>query len=241
MIIEGSISVKAALLNNKRKVYAIHMIKKEGKDFDFILKKAAEKHVRTDFVSREKLESMVTGKTHGGIYAEVSGRMNDRIRSGDVLYLDGIEDPFNVGYIMRTAYALGLKNIILSPRDYNMLEGQILKSSAGAFDMMNVKVSTDPVKDIRYLKAMGYHAYALYRGEGSTDLFDKEFADKAVFVLGGEKRGINAELLKVCDEYLHITYASNFRNALNACGAADVVITMLYNQRRKLIANNIAG
>ena len=52
-------------------------------------------------------------------------------------------------------------------------------------------------------------------------------------MLGGEKRGISSQLLELCDEYLFISYGSDFRNSLNACGALDVVATLLYSQRRK--------
>ena len=52
-------------------------------------------------------------------------------------------------------------------------------------------------------------------------------------MLGGEKRGINADLLNLCNEYLYISYGSDFRNALNACGALDVVATLLFAQRKK--------
>ena len=52
-------------------------------------------------------------------------------------------------------------------------------------------------------------------------------------MLGGEKRGISSELLELCDDYLYIPYGSDFRNALNACGALDVTATLLFKQRKK--------
>ena len=58
------------------------------------------------------------------------------------------------------------------------------------------------------------------------------FEDKALFMLGGEKRGISSELLELCDEELYISYGSDFRNALNACAALDVVATLFRKQRR---------
>lgn len=52
-------------------------------------------------------------------------------------------------------------------------------------------------------------------------------------MLGGEKRGISSELLNLCDDCLYISYGSDFRNSLNDCAALDVVVTLLYSQRRK--------
>ena len=113
-----------------------------------------------------------------------------------------------------------------------MMEAQLLKSSAGAYDMLKVRISEDPIKEIKGFKDKGYYLYGLYRGEGSRDIFDSEFKDKALFMLGGEKRGISSELLGMCDEHLYISYGSDFRNSLNACGALDVVATLLYRQRK---------
>ena len=147
--------------------------------------------------------------------------------------MDGIEDPFNLGYAMRTLYAFGIKNVLLSNRDYSCMEAQLLKSSAGAYDMLNIRVGEDGIKQMADYKKAGYYLYGLYRGENSKDIFEVKFNSKALFILGGEKRGISAELLNLCDEHLYIPYGSDFRNALNACGALDVVATLLYSQRKK--------
>ena len=134
---------------------------------------------------------------------------------------------------MRTLYALGIKNVLLSARDYSLMEAQLLKSSAGAFDMLNIKIADDPVCQIKEYKDNGYYLYGLYRGDNSKDIFDVTFNSKALFMLGGEKRGISSELLNLCNEYLYISYGSDFRNSLNACAALDVVATLLYSQRKK--------
>ena len=99
--------------------------------------------------------------------------------------------------------------------------------------MLNIKIADDIQKEIKEYKDNGYYLYGLYRGDNSKDVFDTKFKEKALFMLGGEKRGISSQLLELCDEYLFISYGSDFRNSLNACGALDVVATLLYSQRRK--------
>ena len=163
----------------------------------------------------------------------ISERKNDEFDDTNIFYLDGIEDPFNLGYCMRTLYAFGFKNVLLSSRDYTNMQAQLLKSSAGAYDMLNIKVSEDCVKEIQEYKNNGYYLYGLYRSEGSKDVFDTIFNNKALYMLGGEKRGISSDLLNMCDEYLYISYGSDFRNSLNACGALDVLATLVYKQIRK--------
>ena len=234
MIIEGAISVKAAINNHKRDIKVVYINKdKKTKDFNYIRKISKLNNINIEECDNEKIQTLVSGKTFGGICAEVSERYYDEFDEGDIFYLDGIEDPFNLGYAMRTLYAFGIKNVLLSPRDYSIMEAQLLKSSAGAYDMLNIKIANGALKQIQDYKNNGYYLYGLYRGDNSKDIFDVKFNQKALFMLGGEKRGISSELLNICNEYLYISYGSDFRNSLNACGALDVVATILYSQRKK--------
>ena len=234
MIVEGAISVKAVIQNKKREVTRVFISKdKKTKDFNYIRKLCKLNNIPLLELANEELNTYLTGRSHGGVGAEVGSRINDEFEDGDIFYLDGIEDPFNLGYSLRTLYALGIKNVILNNRDYSSMEVQMLKSSAGAYEMMNVMVAKDEYELLKKYKDSGYYMYALYRGDDSKDIFDVSFNDKSLFMLGGEKRGISSTLLSLCDEYLFISYGSDFRNSLNACAALDVVATLLYKQRRK--------
>ena len=233
MIIEGAIAVKAALQNKKREIFKVYIDKdKKTKDFNYIRKLIRQNDVEVFECERSYLETILTGKSHGGIGADVSERREDEFDDSDIFFLDGIEDPFNLGYCLRTLYAMGVKNVLLNKRDYSQMEGQLLKSSAGAYDMINLALCQEPLKMIASLKEKGYYLYGLYRGEQAKDIFDVRFADKALFILGGEKRGISGDLLDLCDDHLYISYGSDFRNALNASAALDVVVTLLRSQRR---------
>ena len=127
----------------------------------------------------------------------------------------------------------GFMNVLLSERDYSLMEAQLFKSSAGAYDLLNIRVTSDALEDIKNYKNNGYHLYGLYRGENSKDIFEEGFEHKALIMLGGEKRGIRSDLLELCDDYLYIPYGSDFRKSLNACGALDVTATLLFQQRKK--------
>ena len=234
MIIEGAIAVKAAINNSKRIINKVYIdVNKKTKDFNYIRKISKLHNIEIKECNIDELSLLTTGKTHGGIICDVSQRKYDEFVDGDIFFLDGIEDPFNLGYAFRTLYAFGFKNILLINRDYSKMEAQLLKSSAGAYDMLNIKIINDEINDIKQYKNSGYFIYGLFRGENSKDIFDVKFNDKSLFILGGEKRGISSDLLKLCDEYLYISYGSDFRNSLNACAALDVVATLVYNQIRK--------
>ncbi|MBQ6478809.1 MAG: hypothetical protein IJI44_05505 [Erysipelotrichaceae bacterium] len=234
MTIEGAISVKAAIKGKKREISTIYISKsKKTKDFNYIRKIARMNNIPVMELETEELLEHLKGKSHGGIGAEVQSRKEDEFTEGDIFYLDGIEDPFNLGYALRTLYAFGFMNVLLSDRDYRNMEAQLFKSSAGAYDLLNIRVSQNSLEELKNYKNEGYHLYGLYRGENSKDIFEQEFKPRALFLLGGEKRGIGSELLELCDEFLYIPYGSDFRNALNACGALDVTATLLFKQRKK--------
>ncbi len=234
MTIEGAISVKAAINGKKREVSKVYINKtKKTKDFNYIRKIARLNDIPVMELGPEELLEYLKGKSHGGVGAEVLSRKDDEFNDGDIFYLDGIEDPFNLGYALRTLYAFGFMNVLLSQRDYSGLEAQLFKSSAGAYDLLNIKVAGNAPEEIRKYKENGYRLYGLYRGDDSKDIFEESFGQKSLIMLGGEKRGISSELLELCDDYLFIPYGSDFRNALNACGALDVTATLLFKQRKK--------
>ena len=233
MKIEGAISVKAAIKAAKRDMKEVYISsKKKTKDFNYIRKIAREKKIPVLEMEEGDLLTVLEGKSHGGIGALVSQRRDDRFTDEDILFLDGIEDPFNLGYILRTAYAFGIENVLLGKRDYSLMEGQLLKSSAGAYDFLNVAVSEDAVREVEGYKKKGYRIVSLFRGEDSKDIFDADFSKKSVYILGGEKRGIRKDILSLTDETLYISYGSDFRNALNAAAAADVLLTLRYDRKR---------
>jgi len=231
MLIEGAISCKAALQNGKREVSKVYILKtKKTKDFNYIRKLTKTNNVELMEVDEEYFKTLTNNQKHGGIVAEVNNRKQDKFVDGDIFYFDGIEDPFNLGYMMRTAYAFGIKNVILSYRDYSNMESQLLKSSAGAFDMLNIKYEDLESHIDEY---SDYTIYALSRGDNSKDIFETKFNDKALIMIGGEKRGISSKLLDKANEYLYIPYGNEFRNSLNAASALDVVATLLFGQRKK--------
>ena len=233
MIIEGAIAVKAAISNKKRNVSMVYIDKhKKTKDFNYIRKLCKLNGIEVRELETEELRALLSGKTHGGIGAEAGQRQNDDFTGGDIFYLEGIEDPFNLGYAMRTLYALGVNNVLLGKRDYANMQDQLLKSSAGAYDALHVRIIDDEIAELKQFKEHGYHLYSLYRSDDSKDIFDVSFAEKGLFMLGGEKRGLKAEVLELADESLYISYGNEFRNALNACAAVDVVATLRYKQKR---------
>ena len=106
MLLEGNVSVKAAILGNHRKVEKLYYDKhKNDKDLNFILHRAKEKGISCMPLEREEINAMATGRTHGGLVAQAGPRVYQELSGcmhGEkpfLVLLEGVEDPFNLGYI----------------------------------------------------------------------------------------------------------------------------------------------
>lgn len=236
MIVEGSLAVKAVLLNKKRKIDCIYIDKdKNDRNVAFIGKIAKRDGIKIEYTDRTYIDGLASGKTHGGIIADVTERIFDNSynpKAKTIFVIDGVEDPFNLAYIFRTLKALGYPDIIMPKRDLSNMDNTLLKSSAGAYDMVNIYLSDDLLADIKKLKNT-FKIYALSRSDKAQDLFNYQIERKRVIILGGEKRGIKREILDLCDEELFIPYYSDFRPALNACSALACVATALRYGEKK--------
>ncbi len=238
MILEGMLSVKAALLAGRRKIHKIYIdAERKDREVRFVLHRAEERDVPVAFVSREEIENMTAGKTHGGIAAEAESRVYQDIGdcfTEDNVFLaltEGIEDPFNFGYILRTLYSGGCSGIITRRRNWENAESTILKSSAGALEYMNIVMTDDLPELIRTIKKKGVTCYAAMRRDAAV-YTDADMKGPVLIAIGGEMRGLSSGVLAEMDQNIYIPYANDFRNALNAAAAAAVLTFEVVRQRR---------
>ncbi|MEA4875328.1 RNA methyltransferase [Anaerorhabdus sp.] len=238
MIVEGSLSVKAVLLAKNRDVLEILVDEKKiDKDTNFILAKAYESNVKVTKVKREEIDAQATGKTHGGILAMVSSRNYQQLEdcfdeNAFICVLEGVEDPFNLGYALRTLYSAGCTGVLLPNRDWSYSESTILKSSAGASEYIKICLSDDLASDIRQCKKQGYTCFAAMRKD-AVSYFDVDYRGPCLLAIGGEMRGLSRNVLEEIEQNIYIPYANDFRNALNASSAVAAISFEIVRQRRK--------
>ena len=237
MILEGSLSVKAALQNGRRKVHRLLIDeKKKDRDTGYILFLAKEMNIPVERLKREELDAMAVGKTHGGVLAETDSRiyqdLSECLKADNpfVVFLEGIEDPFNLGYIARSLAAIGCNGVVMPERDFSYSESVILKSSAGASERIHWVMSKNPVEDIRRMKQAGLTCICAYRDE-AVEMYDVDFKKPVVVCIGGEMRGLSRDVLKESDVNMVIPYSTDFRNALNASSAAAAICFEAQRQR----------
>ena len=132
-ILEGMTSI-SALLNsngvNDRKIEKILIDRSKRKSkaaqIGFLTAKSHERGFPVEFVDTEEIDSLAVGNTHGGILALCTPRTIPTLCATDIhpdqfyVYLEGIEDPYNFGYAIRSLYAAGVSGVILPPRNWIM-------------------------------------------------------------------------------------------------------------------------
>lgn len=221
MFIEGTISVKSAIENKKRKINKIYFKKdKFSKDLNYIKYLAHENKI--DF-QLEDIEFFNNFKKSGGVVADVEVRKFDELdfKNDLIVVVCGVEDPYNLGYIFRTGAAFGC-DFIIEDKDFSLFEKTILKSSAGAYDRVKISKTNNLLDDLKKLKNKDYQINALYRSDNAKPLPFIEKKGKNVLIIGGEKRGINKNILSFCDRELFLPYTTDFKNALNASSAMAI-------------------
>ena len=148
-IFEGMTSISALLncnFNNDRRIEKIWIDteKKKSKmrEIAYLTAKAKELSFSIEYVSAEQIAEYTLGTTHGGIIAFCTDRtikelaVADLQENGFYVYLEGIEDPYNFGYTIRSLYAAGVTAIIIPPRNWMTAAGVVARASAGTSELV---------------------------------------------------------------------------------------------------------
>ncbi len=194
-----------------------------------------ERGVPVRFEPREQVERAAPGATHQGIVAYAAAHryldLDDLpAGAGLVVVLDGIEDPHNLGAIIRTANAAGAGAVVIPDRRSVGLTEIVAKAAAGALEYTPVVRAGNLNQAIDRLKERGYWVYGLdERAEQDYDAAD--FAEPTALLLGAEGHGLHEHTRKRCDFLLRIPMAGQIAS-LNVSVAAGVVL-FEWRRRRK--------
>ena len=186
------------------------------------------------FEPREMLDRLSKGIPHQGVVA--LGAVHEFVELSEVsegtqllVVLDGVEDPHNLGAIIRTAHAAGVDAVIVPERRAAPLTETVERAAAGALEYLPVARVTNVTQALEKLKGQGYWIYGL--DERGTENYDTvAYAQPTVIVLGGEGKGIHQGVQKHCDVLVKIPMAGEVPS-LNVSVAAGVV---LFELRRRL-------
>lgn len=182
---------------------------------------------------RDALDRLASGGVHQGVVALGAARKYadaDSVipKAKLVVVLDGIEDPHNLGAIIRTAHAAGADAIMIPERRAVGLTETVAKSAAGAMEYLPVARVTNISRTLEQLKDQGFWIYGIDE-RGTEEYFDVEWTPKAAIVLGAEGKGLHELVRKKCDVLVRIPMAGQIAS-LNVSVASGVV---LFDWKRK--------
>ncbi len=182
------------------------------------------------------LDAMTLGTSHGGFAAVCTQRTilpltPDAIQPEQfAVWIEGIEDPYNFGYALRSLYACGVDLVVLSPRNWMNAAGVVCRSSAGASELLPMYVAeNEMVTD--WFHDKGYKI-ACAGIRDSVSSFDADLAKPLFLIVGGEKRGISRKLLDRADLIVRIDYGRAFRGSLSAASACAMLGYEVLRQNR---------
>ena len=231
MIVFGKNVARDLLLNNNKKVEKI--ILQEGFSDNEILSLIEKRNINVITKQKRDIDRLISG-VHQGIllyipdyqYSSIETAYNDDV----VVILDHLEDPHNLGAIIRTCEAAGIRSIIL-PKDRQVqINATVMKTSVGTLDNMNMISVTNLVNAINKLKDNGFWIVGTAL-ENSVDFKTIDYSGKIALVIGNEGSGISDIVANNCDFLAKIPMYGK-TNSLNASVAAGIMIYEIIRNRK---------
>ncbi len=200
---------------------------------------AKDKKILMQEVDKGKMDSLSEGGNHQGVAALVTGyeyasiddilkRAEKRKESPFIIILDELEDPHNLGAIIRTAECAGVHGIIIPKRRSASVNQAVYRSSAGAVEHMLVSKVTNISQTIETLKEKGLWIYGADM-DGENYHFDTDLKGSIGLVIGNEGKGISRLVKEKCDVLVKIPMLGKV-DSLNASNAASILIYEVIRQ-----------
>ncbi len=221
MYIYGKNVAEEALLKGEKIKQAFIYEKFNDKN---LLNKISSKNIKINYVTKYDLDRLQSGN-HQGIILEVPdydyASLDEVLEEEIIVMLDHLEDPHNLGAIIRTCEAAGIKSLII-PKDRSVrVNATVIKVSVGAIENVKIAMVNNLVNTLKELKDKGYWVIGTYM-EG-TDFKKIDYSGKIVIVIGSEGKGLSRLTEENCDFIASIPMRGEV-NSLNASVAAALVI-----------------
>jgi len=235
-LLYGRNAVRESLRAGRRK--HIRLLVADGVEresrLDEIERLARARSVRIESVPRDRIESLAAFG-HQGVVLESSAYPYENAadlkqlaaRRSIVLALDGLEDPRNVGSLLRTADAVGAALTVIPTDRAVGVTPAVVNASSGAVEHLRIQRETNLVRWLEAARDAGFWIAGLDAGEGSQSLFDTDVAAPVVLVVGSEGRGLRRLVREKCDLVLSLPMTGKIES-LNAAVAGSVALYEIY-------------
>lgn len=211
---------------------------RHGERVEAVVRLAKERGVPVRFEDRQQLDRLTGVREHQGIAALIAAKsavdLADLLRAGTgpglLVLLDGIEDPHNLGAIVRTALAAGAQGVVVPERRAAGLSDTVERASAGALAHLPVARVTNLARAMEEMKEVGYWLVGLDE-RAEKDYTQADLKGPVGIVLGGEGKGLHELTRKRCDFLVSIPTTGPVRS-LNVSVAAGIMLFEVVRQRR---------
>lgn len=212
-----------------------------GKGIDEVVRICKANGIYIHFEGREVIDRLSgTSKNQGvlGLAAakqyssvddilELSHKRNEK---PFILILDGVEDPRNLGAIIRTAECAGVHGIIIPKHHSSGLTDAVARTSAGAIEYLHIAKVTNISQTIERLKKQGVWVYGLDM-DGEKEYDQISYTEPLAIVVGGEGKGVRDLVRKTCDEIVRIPLLGKV-SSLNVSVAAGIILFEIAKRQR---------
>lgn len=212
------------------KIYRAYIIKQNSKIVDEIINKLKKANVEINFVDKRFFDKI--DMNHQGVMVEAEPfnykDLSDLDKYQRLIILDQIEDPHNLGAIIRSAESFGFDGVIIPERRSASVSPIVYKTSAGAINNINVIMVKNINRAIEEIKEAGFWVYGL-AGEASSPIDKTDLKGKVCLVVGNEGKGLSRLVRENCDILINIPM-KGFVNSLNASVASAIAMYEVLRQ-----------
>jgi 23S rRNA (guanosine2251-2'-O)-methyltransferase len=222
-----------ALLAAKRTIYNAYITSatKNSSRLKKLIEMLEQRAIPVEYVDKERLRQLCKSHEHQGIVLRSSTypyeKWEDLYDSKRLLLLDNVEDPHNVGAILRSAEIFGFNSIVLPAKGVPEIYPSVVKVSAGAVEHMRISKQRSANQYARKAQEEGYKILAL-DAKGNTNMHELPDLtdDKIMLVIGGEDKAVGQFVLNMSDHILSVKQFGKI-NSLNASVAAGIAMYAL--------------
>lgn len=202
---------------------------KKGCVKELIVQEKTNYSYKTYIVTKEIMKKISETVTPPTIMA-VCEKLEEKNSDGVCLVLDDIQDPGNLGTILRSAVAFSIPNIILSPRCVDLYNRKVIRSTKGMFFHLNIK-RCDLLSFYEEKKQLGYTIYGtdVLKGVEPSKI---TFSPKTIFIIGNEGQGLSSLSKSFCDKFIYIPMNLSCES-LNASVSASILMYE-YDMKRRI-------
>lgn len=238
--LEGRQTILAALQARQRRIEVV-LIRQglRAQHYDDVARLAAEVGVPLRFAEPRELDDLAHGRTHGGLVAVASPKPRTspaallellaRLSQPPLLLLlEGVDDARNLGFVIRSAEALGAHAVLIKKHLWDFDAVEVSRPSAGAYERLPL-VQIDDLSLLHELRKRGLRLVGCIAAANRT-ICQADLAAPLVLALGGEKRGLSGAVRGICDQFVRIATIGH-ATSLSLSHAAAIALAEARRQR----------